>query len=95
MDDVVLMMAEGNFVAAQGLCLLKDGLAAIPGAKETRNLAFVCAGVEIGLNDMQRDAAQLTELFQIARGSVIVDVAHPDVESLDCEPGLPDAHALG
>ena len=60
MDEVVLVMAEGDLVAAEFLGEVEEQLAAVPGAEEAGLLLFAQAGGGLRMSRMYR-------MFRIVR----------------------------
>ena len=84
LDDIILVMAEGNLVAAKFLCSVEERLAAVPGAEEARVfVAFLLADGCI-LND-ERDAELIAERAEVRQVAQIRAFLNTYVHSRDAE----------
>jgi len=91
MDDVVLMVAQGNLVTPQLLGEVEELLAALPGAEEAGGLWLKVEGggwrVDGRGDDVEGDLQTLTEVLQIGSVRLVMDVLHPYMQGLDGEVG--------
>lgn len=79
MDDVVLMMTEGNLGAPQFLSKVKELFAPLPGTEEANGLGF--GGLRLsrimrktGGDDVEGNAEVVAERLEIGGVCLIVDV---------------------
>ena len=103
MDEVVLVMAEGDLVAAEFLSEVEEQLAAVPGAEEAGLFLLAQPGggsliilitrnldLEACSPDVEPDAERVAEGLEIAGVRLVADVLHPHVQGLDGEAGMLD-----
>lgn len=84
--QVVLMVAQGNLVAAQFLSQIKHLLAAVPGAKKAGRL--LVGRLETGCDDMESYAEFVAEVLEIVGGGLVGNIFHPHVNGLYPELGF-------
>lgn len=95
MDDVVLMVAEGDFCKTQFLGELEELLASLPRTEEARGLGVLrqirnrrdCEGERSG-DDVERDAETVAECLEIGGVCLVTDVLHADMEGFYRIAGL-------
>lgn len=84
-EDVVLMMAEGDFVAAQFLCYFEERFAAVPRTEEAGCAALVAVGLEGHESLVKGDAVAFALLAQIGGVALVIYACHPYVEGMKGE----------
>ena len=82
-DDIIIMMPEGNFVKVVGYGKFKECLSAIPGTKETTCLSWISTLIKTGMENMQSDTKLITEILEIRSVSLVWNVIHYDMRSLN------------
>lgn len=84
-EDVVLVVAERNFVEAFALCVFKHSFAACPRAEEAGRAFCIAVGFKGGGNDREGHFVLLAKGFEVGKVGLIVDIAHLDVDGLEPE----------
>mgnify|MGYP000081885034 FL=1 len=92
-QDVVLMVAQRNFVATQFLRHGEEHLPAVPRTEEAGAFARVGTRVERGLAHDEAHAAHGGEVLQVSRVAFVVDVGHAHVQGRERELRAMDAGA--
>jgi hypothetical protein len=110
MDKIVLMMAECDLVAAEFLSDVEEFLASHPGAEETGLLLLAETLMTFWVDEMfeilwifqiearrsyvELHAQIVTELLQITRICLVMDILHPHMQRFDLESWVINLCAL-
>ena len=90
-DDIILMVSEGNLVATQFLREVEELLATVPRTEKTRLLLLAevftmsIADLEAGGYHMQGYVQCAAELFEIRGICLVLDVLHPHMDRFHLE----------
>jgi hypothetical protein len=99
-DDIILMVPEGNLVATQFLSEVEELLATVPRTEETRLLLFAevftmsIADLKAGGYHMQGNVQCAAELFEIRGICLVLDVLHPHMDRFHLESWVLYASSL-
>ena len=98
MENVVLMMAEGNLRTADFLCKVENQFAAVPGAEKARR--FLLTGgsfgnVETGCEQVEGHIESLAEVLQVGGVRFVWDILHAHMNGGQLESRRVDVLASG
>jgi len=99
MNDVVLMVSEGNFGAAQLLGDVEELLSALPGAEKAGGLGVLLWHSnrldKASGDDVEGHAEAIAEGLEIIGGGFVMNISHPHMQGLDGKVGNMDFGTAG